>query len=81
MSVHTPQDIFSLQRRDPEGGTAPLLNWGFTNETDRLTDVLLGSAAHLRHLATSSLSRKHLRDSPADIATAQAQHEGGLSLR
>ena len=67
-------DAFSLQRRAPGGGTRPLSHWGFRNETDRLTDVLLGSPAHLRHLATSSLSRKHLRDAPCDIQIAQAQH-------
>ncbi|UDL96782.1 dimethylarginine dimethylaminohydrolase family protein [Lichenihabitans sp. PAMC28606] len=66
---------FSLRRRNPEGGTPRLQGWGFTNETDRLTDVLLGSPAHLRHLATSSLSRKHLREAPCNIQTAQAQHK------
>jgi N-dimethylarginine dimethylaminohydrolase len=66
---------FSLQRRNPAGGTQPLTDWGFRNETDVLTDVLLGSPAHLRHLATSSLSRKHLREAPANIQIAQAQHK------
>ena len=36
---------FSLQRRNPDGGTKPLTRWGFANETDVLTDVLLGSPA------------------------------------
>ncbi|MGH1355308.1 MAG: dimethylarginine dimethylaminohydrolase family protein [Thalassovita sp.] len=67
-------DPFELQRRNPNGGTAPLTNWGFKNETDPLTDVLLGSPASLRHLATSSLSRKHLRENPSNIQVAQAQH-------
>lgn len=66
---------FSLRRRNPAGGTRPLAQWGFRNETDVLTDVLLGSPAHLRHLATSSLSKKHLRENPANIQTAQAQHK------
>jgi N-dimethylarginine dimethylaminohydrolase len=66
---------FALRRRDPRGGTAPLTGWGFRNETDVLTDVLLGSPDHLRHLATSSLSRKHLRDAPCNIQLAQAQHK------
>lgn len=66
---------FTLQRRSLKGGTVPLEGWGFRNETDPLTDVLLGSPAHLRHLATSSLSRKHLRDSPCNIQLAQAQHK------
>jgi N-dimethylarginine dimethylaminohydrolase len=66
---------FSLQRRNPNGKTPRLNGWGFRNETDRLTDVLLGSPAYLRHLATSSLSRKHLRDNPCNIQTAQAQHK------
>lgn len=67
-------DPFTLQRRRAAGGTAPLTEWGFDNETDPLTDVLLGPADHLKHMATSSLSRKTLRDQPADIRVAQAQH-------
>lgn len=67
-------DPFSLQRRNPDGGTAPLSYWGFRNETDPLTDVLLGSPAHLFHRETSSLSRKHLREAPCNIQVAQAQH-------
>jgi len=68
------QDAFSLRRRNLNGGTPVLSNWGFRNETDPLTDVLLGSPANLYHRATSSLSRKYLRDSPCDIQIAQAQH-------
>ena len=68
------QDDFSLRRRSISGGTSVLSDWGFQNETDPLTDVLLGSSAHLYHRATSSLSRKYLRDNPCDIQTAQAQH-------
>ena len=68
------QDDFSLRRRNMSGGTPVLSAWGFQNETDLLTDVLLGSSAHLYHRATSSLSRKYLRDNPCDIQTAQAQH-------
>ena len=65
---------FALRRRVSEGGARPLADWGFRNETDVLTDVLLGSPIHLRHLATSSLSRKFLREAPCDIALAQTQH-------
>ena len=65
---------FTLRRRFLDGGTTPLSGWGFRNETDRLTDVLLGSPAHLKHLATSSLSRKHLREAPCNVQVAQAQH-------
>ena len=68
------KDRFCLQRRDLTGGTTPLGVWGFRNETDPLTDVLLGSSAHLQHLSTSSLSRKHLRAAPCNIQVAQAQH-------
>ena len=68
------QDTFSLRCRNLNGGTAVLSKWGFRNETDTLTDVLLGSPAHLFHRATSSLSRKYLRDKPCDIQVAQAQH-------
>lgn len=67
-------EAFSLRGRNPAGGTQRLGYWGFRNETDVLTDVLLGSPEHLRHMATSSLSRKSLREHPADIRVAQAQH-------
>src|SRR5271165_786940 len=67
-------DAFTLQRRQAGGSTQPLAGWGFRNETDPLTDVLLGPADHLRHMATSSLSRKTLREHPANIEVAQAQH-------
>ena len=67
-------EAFTLKRRVDGGGTAPLSYWGFRNETDTLTDVLLGPATHLFHRATSSLSRKHLREAPCDIEVAQAQH-------
>jgi len=67
-------DTFTLQARKAAGGTKPLVDWGFRNETDPLTDVLLGHADHLRHMATSSLSRKTLREHPADIEVAKAQH-------
>jgi N-dimethylarginine dimethylaminohydrolase len=67
-------DSFTLQRRRFAGGTARLEYWGFDNETDPLTDVLLAAPDHLRHLATSSLSRKFLRENPADIGVARAQH-------
>ena len=70
----THPDAFTLQRRNPKGGTKPLTQWGFRNETDPLTDVLLGSPAYLQHRATSSLSRKHLREAPCNIQLAQAQH-------
>ncbi|TIW05084.1 MAG: amidinotransferase, partial [Mesorhizobium sp.] len=56
MTVHDRivAEPFSLQRRNPAGGTKPLTTWGFANETDVLTDVLLGSPNFLRHLSTSS---------------------------
>ncbi|MEG6507649.1 dimethylarginine dimethylaminohydrolase family protein [Methyloligella sp. 2.7D] len=64
---------FSLQRRLAGGGTPTLEYWGAANETDRLTDVLLGSPGALKRLATSSLTRKYLRD-PWDEKVAKAQH-------
>ncbi|MDZ7908324.1 MAG: dimethylarginine dimethylaminohydrolase family protein [Gemmobacter sp.] len=75
MNIQTKTEAFTLQRRKAGGGTAPLAQWGFANETDRLTDVLLGSPRFLRHMATSSLSRKHLRENPCNIQVAQAQHK------
>jgi len=70
----TELDEFVLRRRRANGGTARLGYWGFDNETDPLTDVLLAAPDHLEHRATSSLSRKFLRENPADIRVAQAQH-------
>jgi len=77
MTVHDRivAEPFSLQRRNAAGGTKPLTSWGFANETDVLTDVLLGSPNFLRHLSTSSLSRKHLREAPCNVQIAQAQHK------
>ncbi len=74
MALDKSPDAFTLKRRNPDGGTPVLGYWGFRNETDPLTDVLLGSPAHLMHRATSSLSRKHLREAPCNIQLAQAQH-------
>ena len=74
MNKNQEGDSFTLRRRQVGGGTAALQDWGFRNETDPLTDVLLCSPEHLRHLSTSSLTRKHLRDAPSDIATAHQQH-------
>ena len=65
---------FSLHRRSQGGGTPTMNYWGFRNETDPLTDVLLGSPIYLKHLATSSLSKKHLREAPCDVEKAKAQH-------
>ncbi len=65
---------FTLQRRKRGGGTAPMQNRHLPNETDALSHVLLGSPAHLRHLSTSSLSSKHLRENPCNIQVAQSQH-------
>ncbi|MEO1191064.1 MAG: dimethylarginine dimethylaminohydrolase family protein [Pseudomonadota bacterium] len=68
------QPPISLQRRQSGGGTAPLNDWGVDSEYGVLRDVLLAKPTHLKHMATSSLSRKFLRDAPSDIAAAQAQH-------
>ena len=65
---------FTLQARKRGGGTAPMQNWHLPNETSALSHVLLGSPAHLKHLSTSSLSSKHLRENPCNIQVAQSQH-------
>lgn len=74
MTVQKSSNEFSLQRRNKQGNTEPLSYWGFRNETDPLSDVLLGSPEHLYHRATSSLSRKHLREGACNLQTAQSQH-------
>lgn len=65
---------FTLQKRKRGGGTALMQHWHLPNETGALSDVLLGSPAHLKHLSTSSLSSKHLRENPCNIQVAQSQH-------
>ena len=70
----TNLDNFSFKCRLNEGATPKLSYWGVEDEYSRLTDVLLGPCANLKHLATSSLSRKYLRDSPCDIDVAKQQH-------
>ena len=67
-------ESFSLQRRKLGGGTEALSSWGAANETDPLTDVLLGSPEALRHMATSSLSKKYLRENPSNLELAKKQH-------
>jgi N-dimethylarginine dimethylaminohydrolase len=69
-----PIDGFTLKRRRDEGGTPHLQDWGVNSEYGVLTDVLLGRPDHLQHLATSSLSRKYLRESRADLVAAKSQH-------
>ena len=69
------RDSFSLQRRSGSGGTARMNYWGSPNEYEVLTDVALCKPDNLRHLATSSLSRKYLRENPSNIAVAKKQYE------
>ncbi len=77
MNVQQPVagEVFSLRRRNLNGGTKPLAKWGFRNETDPLTDVLLCRPTYAKHLATSSLSKKYLRDAPANMDVARKQHD------
>ena len=68
-------DQFTLKSRREEGGTPELKEWGCKDEYSVLTDVLLGPVNNLKHLSTSSLSRKFLREAPCDIEVAKKQHE------
>ena len=67
-------ETFSLKRRNDSGGTPAMNYWGCSSEYGVLTDVLLGKADHIKHLSTSSLSRKYLRESPCNIEVAKKQH-------
>jgi hypothetical protein len=65
---------FTLQRRRSQDGTPRLGNWGGVGNENRSIDgCVAGSPAYLRHLATSSLSGRHLREAPCNIQRAQAQ--------
>lgn len=74
LKTATIEDVFSLKRRHEQGHTPELNYWGAKTEYGVLTDVLLGRPDNLKHLSTSSLSRKYLRESPADIKVAKQQH-------
>ena len=67
-------DVFTLRRRRDGGGTPRLNEWGVDSEYGTLRDVLLARPTNLRHLATSSLSKKYLREAPCDIDLAKRQH-------
>ncbi len=72
MNITATATPFSLQRQTPGGGITPLDGWGFASETNRLTDVLPGSSASLRLLATSSLSQWRRRgENTAAIRNAE----------
>lgn len=68
-------DGFSLRHRRDGGGTPRLNSWGVDSEYGLLRDVLLGPVANLKHLSTSSLSRKYLREAPCNIGVAKEQHK------
>ena len=55
------KDTFALKVRNSTTGTAVLKHWGFMNEYDRLTDVLLGPVENFHWLKTSSLSKKSIQ--------------------
>lgn len=74
MDQHSASGKFNLRRRNLNGGTKPLSHWGFQNELAPLTDVLLGSPAHLFLRATFGLPHKHLLEAPCNIQVAQVQH-------
>ena len=64
-----------LRRRNPEGGTAPLSDWGVNSEYGVLRDVLLGPADNYRWLETSSISKATLRRGDTfDHQAAMRQH-------
>lgn len=67
-------DPFTLKRRVEGGGTPRMADWGPNDEYGVLTDVLLGTPANLKHLSTSSLSRKYLREAPCNTDVAKQQH-------
>jgi len=65
---------FVLHARRAEGSTPLLTDWGFQNDYDVLTDVLLGPADHYVWRKTSSLSKKSIRRNlhfDADVAKRQ----------
>lgn len=72
--AYADKNKFSLKTRVEGGGTPTLDYWGPADEYSKLTDVLLGPPNNLKHLSTSSLSRKALREAPCKIDIAKKQH-------
>jgi N-dimethylarginine dimethylaminohydrolase len=70
---------FTLKSRSDTGNTAEIPHWTVNDEYGVLTDVLLGPADNIEHLATSSLSRKYLRESPCKTDVAKQQHKELIS--
>ena len=74
-------ETFSLKRRIDGGGTPAMNYWGCASEYGVLTDVLLGKADHIKHLSTSSLSRKYLREAPCNIEVAKKQPKAQVRIK
>ena len=71
---------FSLRRRNPDGGTAPLNHWGANSDYGTLRSVMLGPIDSFRWLQTSSVSKKTLRRGvPFDADVARRQHREMVS--
>ncbi len=65
----------ALRRRESEGGTAPLADWGVNSEYGLLQDVLLGKPDYYKWLPTSSISKATLATGEQfNLQDAQAQH-------
>jgi N-dimethylarginine dimethylaminohydrolase len=70
-------DAFVMRRRNLEGKTAPLSDWGVNSETGRLRDVLVGPIDNLtRILPTNSMNRKRIAAGETlDVAAARSQYQ------
>ena len=80
MALDAQSEAFSLQRRVAGGGTSALSNWGFRNETDRLTDVLPHVTSRSARLCSGRAGRGRHWAGYGDLDTAAVEEavEDGL---
>lgn len=70
-----------LGRRNLNGDTSPLKEWGIFSETARLKDVLVGPIDHFSWRDGNSTSRRHIQAGQKfDLSVAKAQYQEMLAV-
>jgi len=82
MTNTKPEDVFTLKKRSPNGGTPRCSYWGVDSETGYLRDVLIGPIDHFKEiLPTNAMNRKMLREGVRlDVVAAQSQYAEVLDV-
>jgi N-dimethylarginine dimethylaminohydrolase len=70
-----------LRRRQSNGGTTPLTDWGIASETGRLKEVLVGPVDYFEWRSGNSTSRRHMAAGERyDANVAKAQYNEMLDV-